>query len=143
MVREDPPDPDRDQRGPFPAVRAVHDAIRVDPEAYPGGWVEQVQFRERYDLPPFRPPRFVDGAPVHETVSGVESRHEVDVEFAAYAPGEWLVELDGERAFRVARRRDDAANTVVQCSASEFRDRVERAIEGDGDSRAGESTSRP
>lgn len=137
MVRDDPPDPDRDQRRPFSAVRAVHDEIRADPEAYPGGWVEQVRFRERYELPPFRPPRFVDGVPVHETVSDVESRHGVDVEFAAYAPGEWLVELGGERAFRVARRRDDAANTVVQCSASEFRDRVERAVEDDGDTRDG------
>lgn len=128
MPRDAPPDPARDQTSRFPEARAVHEAIRARPERYPAGWVEQVRFRERYDLPPFRPPRFADGARVAMAVAAIKDEHNIDVGFAAYTPGEWVVELDGERAFRLPRHRDDAANVVVEMTADEFRKRIEDAL---------------
>lgn len=131
MPRDAPPDPESDQAGPFPEARSIHEAIREEPEAYPPGWVEQVRFRDRYDLPPFRPPRFEDGESVAETVADVENRFGADVSFVAYAPGEWAVELDGEPAFDLQRRRDDASNVVVETTADGFRERVASALPPD------------
>ena len=131
MSRDAPPDPEIDQAGPFPQAREVHDAIREEPEPYPPGWVEQVRFRDRYDLPPFRPPRFEDGEDVATTVAEVEAEHDADVSFVAYAPGEWAVELDGVRAFDLPRRRDDASNVVVETTAGGFREAVEAALTDD------------
>lgn len=128
MPRDTPPDPASDQAGPFPEARSAHDAISERPGAYPDGWVEQVRFRERYDLPPFRPPRFEDDVDVAATVESIEAERDVDVSFVAYAPGEWVVELDGERAFGLPRHRDDASNVVVETTASAFAERVEEAL---------------
>ena len=128
MPRDAPPDPETDQVGPFPEARSIHEAIRADPWAYPPGWVEQVRFRDRYDLPPFRPPRFADGESVASTVADVEDAFGVDLSFVAYAPGEWAVELDGEQAFDLPRHRDDASNVVVETTADAFRQTVESAL---------------
>ena len=129
MPRDAPPDPEIDQAGPFPEARSIHEAIREEPEAYPPGWVEQVRFRDRYALPPFRPPRFLDGESVAETVAAIEEEAGVDVSFVAFAPGEWAVELDGEPAFDLPRRRDDASNVVVETTAEAFRSRVRATLD--------------
>jgi hypothetical protein len=130
VTRDSPPDPDADQRRAFPEARAVHRAILSSPEEYPDGWVEQARFRERYDLPPFRPPRFEDGRRVREVVDELERQHGVEVSFAAYEVRDegWLVEVDGRRAFPLVRRRSDAANVVFELTEAEFRDRVEAAL---------------
>lgn len=128
MVRDDPPTPGTQPRE---VEGALQDAVLENPEAYPDGWVEQARFRERYDLPPFRPPRFADGTPVHEVVTDLEESLAVEVTFVARdieAEG-WTVEVNGERACRVERTRDDAANTVVGLSAAEFRAAVREAVE--------------
>lgn len=130
MARDTPPDPDCQRASAFPDAKLVHEAIRADPDEYPAGWVEQVRFRECYDLPPFRPPRFVDGVGVRETVSEIEAEHGVNVSFVRYdASNEgWTVEVDGERRFHVPRHRDDASNTVVETTAAAFRDHVEEHL---------------
>lgn len=131
MTRDAPPDPETDQRRAFPEARSVHREILSSPEEYPDGWVEQARFRERYDLPPFRPPRFEDGARVREAVDGIERQYEVDVSFAAYEVRDegWVVEVDGRRAFPVDRRRSDAANVVFEVTEAEFEERVETVIQ--------------
>lgn len=125
-MRDAPPDPERDQAdGEFPDARAVHDAIAAAPEEYPDGWVEQVRFRERYDLPPFRPPRFVDDTPIHEVIARLETELDVHITFVRYGE-DWTVEVEGTRAFAVTRHRDDAANTVVEMDSETFGHLVRR-----------------
>ena len=130
MTRETPPDPDTDQRRPFPEARAVHEAVLSTPGEHPDGWVEQARFRERYDLPPFRPPRFEDGRRVDETVDRIERERGVAISFAAYDVREegWVAEIDGRRAFPVDRRRSDAANVVFEMTEAAFEERVETAL---------------
>jgi hypothetical protein len=133
VPRRTPPDPERDQSGPFPQAAAVHERILADPDGYPDGWVEQAAFRERYDLPPFRPPRFDDGTTVDDAVERLETAHGCDIEFVVYDVDEgWLVEIDGSRAFRVDRYRDDAANTVIDLPPEAFERRVLELIESEG-----------
>lgn len=127
MPREDPPTPD--QQRAVDVENAIQEAVLETPEAYPDGWVEQARFRERYDLPPFRPPRFADGTPVHEVIPDLEAELGVSVTFVARdieAEG-WTVEVDGARACRVDRTRDDAANTVVGMDAEAFREAIRKA----------------
>lgn len=113
----------------FEAARRRHEAILADPESFPPGWVEQARFRDRYDLPPFRPPRFQDGTPVHPVASALEAEHGVEVTFVERDVGAgWSVEIDGSHGFTVERRRDAATNVVVPMSPSAFREAVEAAI---------------
>ncbi len=128
MGRDRPPDPATDQQRTFEKASRVHARIRANPSEYPDGWVEQVRFRERYDLPPFRPPRFADGSPVHETVERLEREFDVEIEFTTDGEAGWWVELDRELAFEIDRYRDDAANTVIETPAEAFADRVRAAL---------------
>jgi glycosidase len=129
MGRDAPPDPETDQQRSFEKASRIHARIRKTPSEYPAGWVEQVRFRERYDLPPFRPPRFLDGARVHETVDALEAEFDVDIGFTSTDVDEgWWVEIDRELAFGIDRYRDDAANTVIEMSADRFERRVREAI---------------
>lgn len=134
MPRSDPPDPARDQAGPFPEEREIHEEVLSAPEQYPSGWVEQARFRERYNLPPFRPPRFTDGVTVNSVVDSLEAEYGVDISLVAYAVRRdgWWVEIDGTPAFRIRRHRDDAANTVIEMTSDEFESQVEEAIDESG-----------
>jgi hypothetical protein len=131
MTRRSPPDSDSDQAGSFPEARAVHEEILSAPESYPTGWVEQARFRDRYDLPPFRPPRFSDGARVRSTIEDLEAELDVSIGIIAYdiRTDCWWVEIDGDLAFSHERYRDDGANTVIQMDAATFRERVRTAID--------------
>lgn len=129
MPRRSPPDPDRDQIGPFPEAQSIHERILDSPEDSRDGWVEQAQFREQYDLPPFRPPRFVDDNPVHPAVERLEA--DLDTELTFISPegahDDWHLAIDGERALTIDRYRDDAANTIVGMTAATFASQVREA----------------
>lgn len=131
MPRRTPPDPEGDQAGPFPEAAAIHERILSTPNEYPTGWFEQARFRERYDLPPFQPPRFKEGTWVHDVVTELSSELDVKVEFVRPKDkrGDWYVEVNGELAFRVNRYRDDAANTVVRTTPEEFATKVRESID--------------
>jgi hypothetical protein len=129
MGRDAPPDPETDQNRPFERAARIHDRIRTTPSEYPAGWVEQVRFRERYDLPPFRPPRFTDGTRVRETTEALESAFGVEIVFTSVDVDEgWRVEIGRDPAFAIDRYRDDAANTVIEMTAEEFEERVAGAL---------------
>lgn len=129
MGRDTPPDPETDQQQSFETAARVHERIRADPSAHPAGWVEQVRFRDRYDLPPFRPPRFADGTRIRETIERLEAELGVEIGFSTTGAAEgWRVEIDREAAFEIDRYRDDAANTVIETTAEAFADRVTEAV---------------
>ncbi len=129
MGRDAPPDPETDQNRTFGTALQVHTRIKSDPSAYPSGWVEQVRFRDRYELPPFRPPRFSDGTRVRETIESLEDELAIEIGFTATDVEEgWWVEIDRTPAFRIDRYRDDAANTVIEMTADAFVDRIREAL---------------
>lgn len=113
----------------FEAARRRHEAILAAPASFPPGWVEQARFRDRYDLPPFRPPRFLDDTTVRSVVSALEAEHDIEVTFVERDVGSgWSVEIDRTQAFTVDRGRDAATNVVVPMSSAAFREAIEAAL---------------
>lgn len=131
MFRDVPPDPDSDQNRAFPKAQEFHDRILANPDEQPEGWVEQARFRERYSLPPFRPPRFRDGELLEDKLAALESDLGVDIDLVARDVRRegWVVEIDGHRAFRFDHHRDDAANTIIEMTTDEFASAVRSAID--------------
>lgn len=118
MASRPPPDPKTDQVGSFPDAQAIHDRILDEPTEWPDGWVEQAQFRDRYDLPPFRPPRFSDETTARSVIESIATELDVSIDFV-YDDG-WMVVVDDMAAFPVDRWRDDAANTVIALDSETF-----------------------
>lgn len=131
MPRNVPSDPDSDQNRAFPEAQEFHDQILATPDEQPEGWVEQARFRERYGLPPFRPPRFRDGTLLSDNIAALESELGVDIDLVArdVRHDGWVVEIDGHQAFRFDHYRDDAANTIVEMTTDEFVGAVWSAID--------------
>ena len=92
-------------------------------------WVaENISTREQMDLPPYEPPQFKDGTPVHEVVSMLEAEFDVSilligVDTEAFDPLD--VRIDGVTAFELDRTRTSDGNTVYLMTADEFREAVE------------------
>lgn len=125
MRWDDPPDPEIDQNQSFEDARQIHRRIKANPQEYPEGWVEQVRFRDRCDLPPFHPPRFLDETRVHDTVTTLENELDISINFVSTGGNRtWNVRIDGTAAFPVKRSRNDAANTIVEMTADEFTRRI-------------------
>ena len=91
-------------------------------------WVRQNRaIREEMGLAEYRPPRFADGTPTHAVVEGIERDLGCCVRFYAFNPtypDDWTVEVDGEDAFAIGRRRDKDGNTVYWMTAETFETRV-------------------
>ena len=122
----------------FEVVRRQHEAILRDPDSVPDGWVEQARFRDRYHLPPFRPPRFEDDARLRTVVSALEAEQEIDVTVVARGVERgWPVEVDRKRAFTVRRYRDAARNIVVPMTSTVFRQAIREAISPEDESSSG------
>ena len=113
----------------FETARRRHEAILTAPESSPPASAEQARFRDRYDLPPFQPPRFRDDTPVRQVVSALEAEHSIEVIFVEHHIGSgWSVGIDGCHGFTVERQRDGATNVVVPRSPSDFCEAMEAAI---------------
>lgn len=125
MASNDPPDPELYQTRSFEEARRVHRHIEENPDEYPEGWVEQVRFRDRYDLPPFRPPQFLDDTRIHDTVTALENELNISIDFVSTGENRtWNVRIDDITAFSVKRSRNDAANTTVEMISDEFAERI-------------------
>lgn len=118
---------------------SLQERVLASPTDYPDTWVEQAEFRERYDLPPFRPPRFTDGVLVHPVVEALEERHGVAITFLLrgsvdrnlHETGEWVVEVDGSPVSALGRSRDADSNTVIEVTSEGFRETIARHLAGE------------
>lgn len=97
----------------------------------PGWWRENDRYKAALDLPPYEPPRFADGAYVHEVVEPLEERYGCGIQFIGVHVrfgDDWEIRIGGETAFPIGRYRDENGNTVYDVTADAFRDRVEEAV---------------
>lgn len=121
MPRDNPPHPESDQNQQFEAAQQIHCQIKMEPQEYPEGWVEQVRFREQHGLPPFRPAQFLDDVRVWDVVTGLEDELDISINFVSMGDTRtWDVHIDNTVTFHVNRSRNDAANTIVELTADEF-----------------------
>lgn len=97
----------------------------------PDWWRDNESLRQRMDLPPYQPPRFVDGVYTHEVVSSLEEEYDCTIQFVglnAEYDDDWQIRIDGERLDSIGRRRDENGNTVYEMTADTFRTAVETAL---------------
>lgn len=105
----------------------------LDLEELPGWWRRAVEEFRAHGLRPYRPPRFDDGAMVHEVVGELEAEHGVEVSLGAVGGdfrAEWEVRIDGEPAGAVGRHRSPRGYTVFEIGADRFRELVRSAVGG-------------
>lgn len=95
----------------------------VDIETLPKWWQRAIEEFETHDLRPYRPPRFADGALVHEVVSPLEREFRVTIEFASVDCDyreRWAVFIDGTKIETIGRHRSPAGYTVYEVDHNEF-----------------------
>lgn len=98
----------------------------------PEWWVANELDRASLDLPAYEPPRFADGAFVHEVVGSLEAELDCEIRLIGVNVDwgdAWEVRVDGETAFSVDRDRDDGGNTHYRIDSGEFERRVREHVE--------------
>lgn len=92
-------------------------------ETYPGWWRRNVEEFRDHDLPPYRPPRFVDGQLVVPLVEELERELDVSIRLRVVDPQEgnaWQMLVDGEPTGTVERQRHSEGYPLVRLSSEEF-----------------------
>jgi hypothetical protein len=100
---------------------------------FSSGWREIQRIRDRFELPQYEPPRFVDGTYAHEVCLYPESEHSCAIRFIGMDvryPDDWEVRVDGTRAFDIPCRRDRRGNMIYELSADRFRERILDYLDG-------------
>jgi hypothetical protein len=97
----------------------------------PDWWEANERLREEMELPPYEPPRFIDGVYTHEIVPDLEEEHDCIIMFAGIDPEypeDWYVRVDGEGVMSIGRHRDENGNTIYEMTADEFVERLEAEL---------------
>lgn len=105
------------------------------PSDRPDWWRRNERLREEMELPPYDPPRVVDGTYLHELVAELEAEYGCEVDLVSddpTYPSTWSIHVDGRGCARVRRRREPGGNDVCAIEADEFRRRAATAVGGDG-----------
>lgn len=99
-----------------------------DPE-----WIaENEAIRERKNLPPYSPPRFIDRTYVYEVRNELETEYRCDITILGVNPtypDDWQVYVNGEPSFEIGRFRNDDGNTVYNMTSEEFVSLVRNYLE--------------
>ncbi|WIV65899.1 hypothetical protein [Natrialbaceae archaeon AArc-T1-2] len=97
----------------------------------PDWWKENNRIREEMDLPPYDPPRFIDGVYLHEVVDDLKAECDCTIRFVGENTeygDDWDIRIDGDRVAKIGRHRNENANTVYEMTASEFRTLVRSTL---------------
>jgi hypothetical protein len=102
-----------------------------DLSTYPDWWRQNIELFEEYELRPYRPPRFTDGAYTPAVIEDLKADLGVEIRLRARNPeygGQWEVAV-GERTIgSIDRRRDGDGFTVYDLSSEAFRRMVRDAV---------------
>lgn len=104
----------------------------VDIEALPDWWREGVELHREYDLRPYRPPRFTDGAFTQAVVADLETALGVDIRLSGFDTqhgDDWTLLVDGEAVATLPRQRSANGYTVYDLSSAEFERLVREATD--------------
>lgn len=104
--------------------------MRSDAEK-PNWWRDNEALREQLDLPPYRPPRFLDDVYIHEVVTCLEQNHEIGILLLGIDTrygDDWDITVDGDRIGSIGHHRDKNSNTVYELESETFRKIVEDSL---------------
>lgn len=108
----------------------------VDVSTLPAWWRRAIREFEAFDLRPYRPPRFEDGALKHEVVADLEAELGVEVELRGVDVthgDDWTVYVDGSPAGAVGHRRSPEGYSVFEVDSDEFERLVREAAADEPD----------
>ena len=103
----------------------------VDLNTLPSWWRSAVEEFRAHDLRPYRPPRFVDGTPVHDVIDELTEQLAVEIGFGAVGDDyreAWTVRINGNDAFSIPRHRSVDGYSVYEIEASDFKRKVRKSI---------------
>jgi hypothetical protein len=103
-----------------------------DEDERPEWWRQAAAEFERYDLRPYRPPRFADGTLKHEVVDRLEAEYGVAITFVSIDPepnDEWEVRVDATTVFELGHRRHRAGYSIFETTAEQFESTVREWLE--------------
>lgn len=98
---------------------------------YPDWWRENIQEFQKYNLRPYRPPRFQDGELVPEVLSQVEDEYGVDVQILSTEPAKeqnWEFRVDGRVLLSFDKFRHERGYSVFQIDAEEVLGAVRKRL---------------
>ena len=80
----------------------------LDLSTLPDWWREAILEFDEHGLPPYRPPRFKDGALERDVVGPLEEEHGVEIDFVGFDTlhnEDWTVRVDGEPIAEIPHSR--------------------------------------
>lgn len=89
----------------------------------PDWWRKNEILREKMSLPPYEPPRFLDGVYTHEITNNLERKYEIEILFIGRDTrygDDWEITLNGDQIGSIGRHRDSNSNTIYELSSEEF-----------------------
>lgn len=98
----------------------------------PDWWRENEKIKAVFDLPPYEPPRFLNGTYTHELLPKLEASFDCEIRFVGVDPRypeDWEVRVDGNPVFEISRRRDEFGNTVYLIEPESFAAQIEDYFE--------------
>lgn len=104
----------------------------VDIETLPDWWREGVELHREYDLRPYRPPRFTDGAFTQTVVVSLETELGVDIRLSGLDTqrgADWTLLVDGRSVATLPRQRSPNGYTVYGLTSAEFEQLVREAAD--------------
>ena len=104
-----------------------------DLASLPAWWRANVEEFRRFDLRPYRPPRFADCTPVPPVVEALEAELGREIRLRDFSPtddGAWDVFLGDARVGRVGRYRHSEGYTVYEIDSDAFERLVRDAADG-------------
>jgi hypothetical protein len=104
----------------------------VDIETLPDWWREGVELHREYDLRPYRPPRFTDGAFTQAVIVDLEAEVGVEIRLSGLDTQqgvEWTLLVDGEPVTTLPRQRSPNGYTVYGLSSAAFERLVREAAD--------------
>lgn len=133
MTRKFDPETPRDASLP-PGFDETDPYKGEDIKTYPEWWQENIQEFEKHNMRPYRPPQFLNGEPVPETISELEEEYAIDIRIRNESPKEgqkWGIWIDGEFVSDIDRHRDGDGYTEYHLNQHEFRTLVQKKLETD------------
>ncbi len=101
----------------------------VDISTLPEWWQDAIEEHRRYDLRPYRPPRFEDDVIYPRMKAEMQEELGADIMLVCYdiESREWDIIVDGEEVASVTRERLPEGYSLIEMTSEEFRTVIEEA----------------
>lgn len=103
-----------------------------DLEEYPDWWRKNIKEFRKYNLRPYRPPRFQDDEMVPEIISQLEDEHKVEIQIISTDPSReesWEIRVNGDPVVAINKHRHKLGYSVFMIDSDDVRSAVRNEIE--------------